>query len=63
MRNSTPHPFAADPKKAIEIDRIVDQQLQAGIVGGSFPASDRISATQKVTSREMNVEDIVDQRT
>lgn len=38
--------YAADPKKAIEIDRIVDQQLQAGIVGGSFPASDPISATQ-----------------
>jgi hypothetical protein len=38
--------YAADPKKAIEIDRIVDQQLQAGIVGGPFPASDRISDTQ-----------------
>jgi hypothetical protein len=38
--------YAADPNKAIEIDRIVDQQLQAGIVGGSFPASDPISATQ-----------------
>jgi hypothetical protein len=34
------------PNKAIEIERIVDQQLQAEIVGGSFPASDPISATQ-----------------
>ena len=61
--------YAADTKKAIEIDRIVDQQLQAGIVDGSFPVSDPISATQpsprytmKVTSHEMNVENIVDQR-
>jgi hypothetical protein len=38
--------YAADPKKAIEIDRVVDQQPQAGIVGGSFPASDPITATQ-----------------
>jgi hypothetical protein len=37
---------AADPKAAMKVDRKVDEQLKAGIVGGSFPASDPPSATQ-----------------
>jgi len=43
-----PAPFdkhAADPKEALKADLIVDEQLQAGVVGGSFPASDTPSAT------------------
>ena len=38
--------YAPDPKKAMKADRNVDEQLKAGIVGGSFPASDPLSATQ-----------------
>jgi len=37
---------AADPKEALKADFIADEQLKAGIVGGSFPASDPSSATQ-----------------
>jgi hypothetical protein len=37
---------AADPKAAMKADRKVDEQLKAGIVGCSFPASDPPSATQ-----------------
>jgi hypothetical protein len=43
--------YAADPKEALKIDRIVDEQLKAGIVGGSFPASDPLSATQPSPSK------------
>ncbi|MGZ4926637.1 MAG: hypothetical protein ACXV4B_09350 [Halobacteriota archaeon] len=32
--------YAPDPKEAVKADRNVDEQLRAGIVGGSFPASD-----------------------
>jgi hypothetical protein len=49
-----PAPFdqhAEDPKHAIKLDRIVDGQLQTGIVGGSFPASDPPSATQPSPSK------------
>jgi len=44
-----PAPFdkhAVDPKEALKRDAIVDQQLKDGVVGGSFPASDPLSATQ-----------------
>jgi hypothetical protein len=43
-----PAPFdkhAADPKKAIKVALVVDEQLEAGIVGGSFPALEPPSAT------------------
>jgi hypothetical protein len=43
--------YAADPKEAIKVDRIVDDKLKAGIVGGSFPASDALSATQPSPSK------------
>jgi hypothetical protein len=49
-----PAPFdkhAADPKEARKRDAIVDQELKDGVVGGSFPASDPISATQPSPSR------------
>jgi hypothetical protein len=49
-----PAPFdkhAADPKQAIKTDLVVDEQLEAGIVGGSFPASDPPSATQPSPSK------------
>jgi hypothetical protein len=49
-----PAPFdkhAADPKEALKADLIVDEQLQAGVVGGSFPASDPPSATQPSPSK------------
>jgi hypothetical protein len=49
-----PAPFdkhAADPKEALKADLIVDEQLQAGVVGGSFPASDPPSATQASPSK------------
>ena len=42
---------AADPKAAMRADRKVDEQLKAGIVGGSFPASDPPSATQPSPSK------------
>jgi len=32
--------YAPDPKEAMKADRKVDEKLKAGIVGGSFPASD-----------------------
>ena len=44
-----PAPFdkhAVDPKEALKRDAIVDQHLNDGVVGGSFPASDPLSATQ-----------------
>ena len=44
-----PAPFdkhAVAPKEALKLDAIVDQELKDGIVGGSFPASDPLSATQ-----------------
>jgi len=49
-----PAPFdkhAADPKEALKADLIVDEQLEAGVVGGSFPASDPPSATQPSPSK------------
>jgi hypothetical protein len=49
-----PAPFdkhAADPKEATKTDLLVDEQLEAGIVGGSFPASDPPSATQPSPSK------------
>jgi hypothetical protein len=49
-----PAPFdkhAADPKEALKADLIVDEQLQAGVVGGSSPASDPPSATQPSPSK------------
>ena len=49
-----PAPFdkhAANPKEAIKVDLVVDQQLKDGIVGGSFPASDPLSATQPSPSK------------
>lgn len=42
---------AADPKAAVKADRKVDEQLKAGIAGGSFPASDPQSATQPSPSK------------
>jgi len=50
-----PAPFdkhAADPKKAVKADLITDRLLDAGIVGGSFPASDPPSATQPSPSKD-----------
>src|SRR5450631_145312 len=49
-----PAPFdkhAENPKEATKFDLIIDEQLRDGIVGGSFPASDPISATQPSPSR------------
>ena len=49
-----PAPFdkhAANPKEAIKIDLVIDAQLKDGIVGGSFPASDPLSATQPSPSK------------
>jgi len=49
-----PAPFdkhAANPKKAIKVDLVIDEQLKDGIVGGSFPASDPLSATQPSPSK------------
>jgi len=49
-----PAPFdklAANPKEALKADFIVGEQLEAGIVGGSFPASDPPSATQPSPSK------------
>ena len=49
-----PAPFdkhAADPKEALKADFIVDEQLEAGILRGSFPASDPSSATQPPPSK------------
>jgi hypothetical protein len=43
--------YAPDPKEAVKADRNVDEQLNAGIVGGSFPASDPLSATQPSPSK------------
>jgi hypothetical protein len=42
---------AGDPKKALKADLVVDEQLEAGILGGSFPASDPPSATQPSPSK------------
>jgi hypothetical protein len=42
---------AAEPKEAMKTDLVVDEQLEAGIVGGSFPASDPPSATQPSPSK------------
>ncbi len=49
-----PAPFdehAADPEEATKTDPVVDEQLEAGIVSGSFPASDPPSATQPSPSK------------
>ena len=49
-----PAPFdkhAANPKEAIKVDLVIDEQLKDGIVGGSFPASDPLSATQPSPSK------------
>lgn len=49
-----PAPFdkhAADPGEAMKTDLVVDGQLEAGIAGGSFPASDPPSATQPSPSK------------
>lgn len=43
--------YAVDPKEAVKVDRIVDDKLKADIVGGSFPASDPLSATQPSPSK------------
>lgn len=42
---------AADPKEALKADLVVDEQLKADILGGSFPASDPPSATQPSPSK------------
>ena len=42
---------AANPKEAIKVDLVTDAQLKDGIVGGSFPASDPLSATQPSPSK------------
>ena len=42
---------AADPREALNADFMADEQLKAGIVGGSFPASDPPSATQPSPSK------------
>jgi hypothetical protein len=52
-----PAPFdkhAPDPKEAVKADLIVDEELDSGIVGGSFPASDPPSATQPSPSKYDN---------
>lgn len=44
-----PAPFdehAEDPMDAIEADRETTEKLRKGLVGGSFPASDPLSANQ-----------------
>jgi len=49
-----PAPFdkhAANPEEAVKLDLVVDEQLRDGAVGGSFPASDPISATQPSPSK------------
>jgi hypothetical protein len=49
-----PAPFdkhAENPKVSIKVDLIVDKQLREGTVGGSFPASDPLSATQPSPSK------------
>lgn len=49
-----PAPFdkhAEDPKEAMKVDLIVDRELEAGIAGGSFPASDPPSAAQPSPSK------------
>jgi len=43
--------YAASPKEAIKDDLITDEQLKDRIVGGSFPASDPVSATQPSPSK------------
>ena len=42
---------AADPMEAVKSDLVVDEQLKAGIVGGSFPASDPPSGAQPSPSK------------
>jgi hypothetical protein len=43
--------YAANPKESIKVDLVIDEQLKDGIVGGSFPASDPLSATQPSPSK------------
>jgi len=42
---------APPAENAVEADLIVDKQLEAGITGGSFPASDPPSAAQPSPSK------------
>ena len=42
---------AADPKEAVDADLITDQLIEAGMIGGSFPASDPPSAAQPSPSK------------
>jgi len=42
---------AETPKESTKADLIVDKQLREGTVGGSFPASDPLSATQPSPSK------------
>jgi hypothetical protein len=54
IKKFDPAPFdkhAADPKEALNVDFIVDGELDAGLVGGSFPASDPPSASQPSPSK------------
>ena len=53
-RKFDPAPFdkhADNPTESINVDLIVDNQLREGTVGGSFPASDPLSATQPSPSK------------
>ena len=50
--NPAPHDkYAADPRKAASADRKTHEKLEAGLIGGSFPASDPVSAAQPAPSK------------
>ncbi len=42
---------AADPHEAAAADRDAHAKLEAGLIGGSFPASDPVSAAQPSPSK------------
>ena len=42
---------AEDPREAARADREMHEKLEAGLVGGSFPASDPVSAVQPAPSK------------
>ena len=42
---------AADPREAASADRDTHAKLEAGLIGGSFPASDPVSAAQPSPSK------------
>ena len=50
--NPAPHDkYADNPREAAAADRDMHNKLEAGLVGGSFPASDPVSAAQPAPSK------------